>query len=114
MMRVGDTRRMKNGGTFTMTNARLVGNKRAGDKRRGVRFRPLVIHPHAHALVREFVALLNAERLTLTEIAARSGIRRPVMHRWRIRSNPTIAMFEAALNAAGYELRIARRRKSDE
>jgi hypothetical protein len=104
---------MRNGGTFRMTSARLMGNKRAADKRRGTRFVPLRAHASAHPLVREFVDLLNRDRLTVSEVARRSGIDRCVMHKWRIRSNPSFALLQAALNAAGYELRIVPRRKED-
>lgn len=104
---------MKDGRTFVMTSARVMGNKRAADKRRGVRFRPLRTHAGAHPLVREFVELLNRDQLPLVEVARRAGIDRCVMHRWRIRSNPSIAMFEAALNVMGYELRIAPRLGED-
>lgn len=112
-MRIGETRPMKDGRTFRMTSARLMGNKRAADKRRGTRFVPLRAHASAHPLVREFVDLLNRDRMTLTEVSQRAGIDRCVMHRWRIRSNPSVAMFQAALNAMGYELRIAPRRAED-
>lgn len=104
---------MKDGRTFVMTSKRVMANKRAADKRRGTRFVPLRAHAGAHPLVREFVELLNRDRLTLTEVARRSGIDRCVMHRWRCRSNPSVAMLQAALNAMGYELRIAPRREHD-
>lgn len=109
-MKLGESKTMRNGGTFTMTVARVLGNRKSADSRRSVRFHELRIHPHSHPLVQAFVHLLNADRLPLKTLAARSGIDRRVMHRWRIRSNPSLAMFEAALNAAGYELRIVRKR----
>jgi hypothetical protein len=112
-MRIGEARPMKDGRTFVMTSKRVMGNRRSADKRRGTRFVPLRAHASAHPLVREFVELLNRDRLTLTEVERRSGISRCVMHRWRIRSNPSVAMFQAALNAMGYELRIAPRRAED-
>lgn len=114
MMRAGDKRPMKDGRTFVMTTARQLGNRKAADKRRGVRFRPLKVHANAHPLVRQFVEILNRECITLTSVAARCGIDRCVMHRWRIRSNPSIAMFSAALNALGYELRIRPRWERDD
>jgi transcriptional regulator with XRE-family HTH domain len=106
-MRIGETRPMKDGRIFTMTSARVWANKRSADRRRGSRFVPLRVHSGAHPLVRELVDILNRDRLTLTEIAQRAGIDRCVMHRWRCRSNPSVALLQAALNAAGYELRIA-------
>jgi hypothetical protein len=36
------------------------------------------------------------------------------MHKWRIRSNPTIAMLDAALNSIGYELKIVRAKDAGE
>lgn len=110
-MKVGETKPMKDGRTFVMTNARLVGNIKSADTRRGIRFQALKIHANCHRLVREFVELLNRDRTPLSEVARRSGVDRRIMHRWRIRSHPSIATFEAALNAAGYELRIVRKRE---
>jgi dihydroorotase len=52
----------------------------------------------------------NRERITLTYVAERSGIARCVMHRWRCRSNPSIALMQAALNTIGFELVICPRK----
>lgn len=113
-MRPGEQRPMKDGRTFTMTVARQLGNRKGADKRRGTRYVALNVNANCHPLVREFVELLNRERVTLTEIARRSGIDRCVMHRWRIRSNPSIAMLNAALNVLGYELRICPTARRDD
>jgi hypothetical protein len=113
-MRQYERKIMRNGGVYEMTAARMLGNLRAADKRRGIRFVPLKVHQHAHRLVRDFTEILNAERITLNEIERRAGISRCVMHKWRIRSNPTIAMLDAALNSIGYELKIVRAKDAEE
>ena len=113
-MELGETRLMRDGRTFTMTAARIVGNRKSGDMRKHVRFQPLRVHEHAHPLVRALVAHLNKERLTLSDVAARCGVDRRVMHKWRIRSNPSLNLFCAALDAAGLELRIVRKKDDDD
>lgn len=109
-MKLGESKTTKNGGTWTMTPGRYVAMRAAADKRRDVRFKPLKCHPHAHPLVREFIDILNRGQTTMTSIARRSGFGRDVLHKWRTRSTPSLGAFVAVLNAAGYELRIVKRR----
>ena len=110
MMRIGDQRPMKDGRTFTMTSARRLANGKAADKRRGVRFVELKVHANCHPIVRQFIAILNRERITLTSVAARAGLERHTLAMWRVRRNPNLVTLEAALNAIGYELRVTRAR----
>lgn len=64
---------------------------------------------HAHPLVRQMFGIMRDERTSLVKFAAESGVDRTVLSLWRRRSSPTLVVFEAALNALGYELRIVKR-----
>lgn len=75
--------------------------------RLGTRWRgKLPIPAGAHPLVRRFIEELNDQDTTLTEVAQRSGIDRQTISHWRYTTVPTLAMFEAALNAIDLELVI--------
>ena len=78
----------------------------------GTRWRgKLPIPQHAHPLVRQFFRQLNYDKTTITEVAARTSIRRGTISDWRYSREPSISMFDAALNAIGFELYIRRRRE---
>ena len=65
------------------------------------------VAPHAHPLAREFFELLDRQGVALTDIAARAGLGVATLVKWKYRHAPTVVALEAALNALGYELRIA-------
>lgn len=85
--------------------ALMLGALDSRDKRwRGRHTIPLQAHP----LIRRFFRLVNKERATFLEIAARVGCHRDTFKDWRSRSTPNLATFEAALNALGYRLEIVK------
>jgi hypothetical protein len=78
----------------------------SGNNRRG----QIAIAPHAHPLVRQFFAAMNAEKTTFAEIAKRSRVGVDTMRFWQSRHMPRLDLFEAALNTLELELCIRRRR----
>jgi len=62
--------------------------------------------PHAHPLVREFLGLLEAEGVSITDVADRAGLGRATLIKWKYRHAPTVVALEAALNVLGYRLAI--------
>lgn len=70
----------------------------------------LAVPQHACPLVRQMFEIMNAERTLISDIAGRAGLRRGTISDWRYRRVPTLANFEAALNALGYELSISERK----
>lgn len=92
-----------------MTPAQTAGYRAAADKKRGSRLYPLKVTDHAHPLVRQLTELMNKEGVTLDDVARRSGIHRGVIHKWRYRSNPNIAAFEAVANVLEYDLKLVRK-----
>ena len=68
---------------------------------------------HAHPLVRQFFALIEAQRCPYRRIAENCGLHPQAFSWWKRRSNPTLPNFEAALNGIGYELRIAKREAAE-
>lgn len=73
----------------------------------GTRWRGQIpIPPHAHPLVRRLIECANEQKTTLSEMAERAGQSPKTISDWRYRSTPSLANFEAALNAIGYELKI--------
>ncbi len=70
----------------------------------------LKIPAKAHPLVREMFELLNEQRMVISDIAEKSGVRAGTISDWRYRRSPTVVTFEAALNALGFELVIRRRK----
>jgi len=71
----------------------------------------LKIPAKAHPLVREMFELLNDQRMVISDIADKSGVRAGTISDWRYRRSPTVVTFEAALNALGFELVIRRRKE---
>lgn len=70
----------------------------------------LSIPAGAHPLVRQLFAAMNKDKIALRDLGARAGVDFQTISDWRYRSNPTLPTFEAVLNAAGYELRIVKRK----
>jgi len=91
----------------------LFGGKRwVGGNRLGTRWRGKIpIPPHAHPLVRRLIELANNEKASIQEIAERSGLQARTISNWRYCCQPSLANYEAALNALGYELKIVERRQ---
>lgn len=75
--------------------------------RRDARWRgKLTIPEHAHPLVRQLFELMNKEMVVMRDLAPKAGIQPCTISTWRYRSSPTLPLFQAALNALGYDLRI--------
>lgn len=75
--------------------------------RRDARWRGnLTIPEHAHPLVRQLFELMNQEMIVMRDIAPKAGIQPCTISTWRYRSAPTLPLFQAALNALGYDLKI--------
>lgn len=55
--------------------------------------------------------ITNRKRMSLSDLARKSGVSFNTICSWRISNNPTLANFEATLNALGYELEVCRREK---
>lgn len=71
--------------------------------------RRVPISPHCHPLVKQFFEAFNMQKTSLRDVARISGISRSAFRDWKLRRNPTIANFDAALNALGLELSIRER-----
>lgn len=67
---------------------------------------------HAHPLVQRFFILLNARCATFAEVAERTDIGVDTLRFWRSRHVPRLDLFDAALNALGFELTIVKRRQA--
>ena len=94
-----------------MTTANLVDTTPRGKpfgRRRGRH--PLAwgnIGPHAHPIVRELCAAALSQNIRLEDLAKRSGIGRAALRNWRHgRTQPTVAMLDAALQALGLRLAV--------
>lgn len=95
-----------------MTPARMMGYRKMADKRRGRRCRLLSVEGAMHPLVREFFMLVNKDPyLTMRALKDKSGLEIDTISQWRYQHSPQLVSFEAALNAAGYELCIRRRKQ---
>jgi transcriptional regulator with XRE-family HTH domain len=66
----------------------------------------LPIPKRAHPLVRQLFELMNEKQVMITDVAEAAGVGRRAISEWRYRSSPSLASFEAALGALGYELKI--------
>lgn len=74
---------------------------------RGARWRGnLSVPTTAHPLVQELFNAMNRDKVAMRDLAARAGMDFQTISAWRYVSNPTLPMFEAALNALGYRLKI--------
>jgi hypothetical protein len=88
-----------------------MGYRKMADSRRGRRCKQLAITGNMHPLVRQFYELVNEDPLmTFKFLSERSGVQIDTMSQWRYAHSPALVTFEAALNAAGYELCIRKRR----
>ncbi len=81
----------------------------SGNNRRG----RVKIAPHAHPLVRLFVAEMNEQQTTFAELARRTAVGVDTMRFWQTRHAPRLDLFDAVLNALDLELCIRRRRSDD-
>lgn len=94
-----------------MTPARIMGYRKMADNRRGRRCVKLSVNGNMHPLVRQFYELVNEDSLlTFKVLSEKSGVQIDTMSQWRYQHSPALVTFEAALNAAGYELCIRKRR----
>lgn len=88
------------------TQARILDSLRRASVGRSKHRGRLMVHEHAHPLVRRFFNLLNRHMTTMQEVAQRTSINPCTISGWRFKANPSLANFEAALNAIGYRLQI--------
>ena len=68
----------------------------------------LPIPENAHPLVRGLFQEMNRQRVSISDIAERSGLAAATISDWRYTRNPTVPNLEAALNALGCGLAIVR------
>lgn len=64
----------------------------------------LAVPAHTHPLVRMLFLRMNTEMTTITEVAARAGLRRGTISDWRYNREPTVSNLDAALNVMGLRL----------
>lgn len=65
---------------------------------------------NTHPLVKRFIRECNEQQTTINEVASRAGVHRGTVSDWRYRFNPSLPIFEAALNVLDLELCIRRRK----
>lgn len=63
---------------------------------------------HAHPLVRRLYAEMNAQLVTMTEVAAEAGLRRCSVGDWGRKLTPRVADLDAAFNVLGLRLVVER------
>jgi len=63
-------------------------------------------NPAHSPLVRQFVELADQLGYSLHTVGIATGLSTNVLYRWNKGARPTVANFEAALNAMGYKLAI--------
>lgn len=80
--------------------------KSRGGNTRGTRWRGKLPVPRCHPAVQRLIIEANSQMTTLTEIAARAGLRRCSLAMWGKRWHPRIDDLEAALNVLGLELHV--------
>ena len=68
--------------------------------------KPLTIPSGCHPLVSEFLSILNQKGVCVTKLADEAGLSRGTFYSWRRKSNPSVAILSAALNALGGKLVI--------
>lgn len=76
--------------------------RKSGNQWRG----RIPIPTHCHPLVRAWIAALNDQQTSLTEVSNRCGMDRRALSDWRYRRMPRLDNFEAALNVIGLRLVI--------
>lgn len=62
--------------------------------------------PRKGRLYRQFIDLLRASDMTLSEISRQSGVTIECLREWGLRTDARIGNFEAALRSLGYRLEI--------
>jgi transcriptional regulator with XRE-family HTH domain len=75
-------------------------------------FQPNLVPPGCHPLVRRLYEEMNARRMSITEMAERSGVPKTTISQWRTRHNPVVPALEACFNAMGMALAVAERAPS--
>lgn len=63
-------------------------------------------NPGVSPLVRDLVRHADDIGYTLAEVGRQAGIDSNVLYRWNLGANPSLYLFEAALNVLGYRLAI--------
>ena len=71
--------------------------------------RTVKIPEHVDPLVRRLFVLMRKERLSVREIAERSGVSGGAVWKWKNRSAPVLPLFQAVLGVLGFELKIVRK-----
>lgn len=69
-------------------------------------FRAITIPTNGPPLIRRLFQIINQRRFSVASLALRAGVQKDTIHGWRGKFSPTVANFEAVLNALGYELAI--------
>lgn len=69
-------------------------------------FIPHEIPPGCHPVVRRLFEEMNQRRMTMKEVASKSGVPVPTISQWRRLHNPHLVNIEAALNTVGLRIRI--------
>lgn len=64
---------------------------------------------HAHPLVRRLFAEMKRQRVSVRELAARTGMTDQTIYYWRTAKAPSVPNIEAAFNALGFDLVVASR-----
>ncbi len=92
------------------TQDRILANLRryaCGDRRWRGR---LKIPSNCPPLVRRLFEIMNEHKVSMSDVARRAGTSYEVVSHWRSTHSATMALFEAAVNSVGYELKIVRKR----
>lgn len=71
-----------------------------------MKFRAITIPTSGPPLIRRLFQIINQRRFSVASLALRSGVQKDTIHGWRGKFSPTLANFEAVLNALGYQLAI--------
>lgn len=59
---------------------------------------------NSHPLVKLLFVEMNAQQLTMKELAERSGVRRETIRQWKTRANPLLTHVDACLNVLGVRI----------
>ena len=68
-----------------------------------IQFRPLTIPQHAHPLVRQLFEEMNRRKVSLSQMAAQSGVSLTAIKRWN-RHTPALINLDACFTTLGIEL----------
>jgi transcriptional regulator with XRE-family HTH domain len=72
---------------------------------RQFRVSQLTVPANAHPLVKALFREMVKQRVTISDMADRSGIGRNAISKWRYCDTPTIINIEACFNVLGFELK---------